>query len=320
MLLSVVIPVYNAEGFLPACLDSLFAQALVPDEIIAVDDGSSDGSMKVLREYATRHPRLKIVTQANAGPSVARNTGLEQACGKYLAFFDADDIADPLLYQTLVAVAEQDQLDMVLCNAWYYFEGREPERLIFPNESDSPLQCGRQLLTERLSRNSLLHMVWNHLYRRELLLRHRIRFVPNITSEDVLWTTQALLAAQRVRYLARPLCRYRIRSQERRAQDAKAMARMVGMVNSTLYNLHALKDIAAQQADARTAYWLRHQAVDGALSVFHKIEKIPGAMTRRACWRKLRQDASWQVLWQTAVNPEQKRKVLTRWLKYGWRL
>lgn len=319
MLLTVIIPVYNAHRFLTECLESLFAQALLPDEIIAIDDGSTDGSFELLEEYASRHSNLQIVRQQNSGPSVARNRGLGLAKGKYVAFYDADDIADPMLYRTLVDLAERDGLDMALCNAWYYFEGREPEREMFPGEPDSPLQTGRQLLAERLSRNSLLHMVWNHLYRRDFLVKNGFRFIPDITSEDVPWTTQVLLAAKRVRYCATPLSHFRIRSQEQRNAVTRSTQRQLRMVDSTVFNLGLLNEIADKESDTHCARWIRWQACDGGLAVFHKIAAIEQNSVRRSCWRMLRRKGTYRLLWKSAVDPQQKRKILSRWIKYGWR-
>lgn len=93
-LVSVVVPVYNAEPYLRECLDSLFGQTLKEIEIIAVDDGSTDGSGKILDEFAARDRRLKVIHQENAGVSAARNRGIKAARGRYLTFVDADDRID----------------------------------------------------------------------------------------------------------------------------------------------------------------------------------------------------------------------------------
>ena len=88
---SVVIPVYNVEKYLRECLDSVLGQTLKEIEVIAVNDGSKDGSLKILQEYAARDARLKVIDKANAGVSAARNDAIEVAQGEYLAFMDSDD-------------------------------------------------------------------------------------------------------------------------------------------------------------------------------------------------------------------------------------
>ncbi len=90
--ISVIIPVYNAEKYLRECLDSIVKQTLQEIEIICIDDGSTDNSLAVLREYERKDERLKIIEQANSGAGVARNAGMKAARGEYLAFMDADDV------------------------------------------------------------------------------------------------------------------------------------------------------------------------------------------------------------------------------------
>lgn len=109
-LVSVVVPVYNAEPYLRECLDSLFGQTLKEIEIIAVDDGSTDGSGKILDEFAARDRRLKVIHQENAGVSAARNRGIKAARGRYLTFVDADDRIDRQALGYLCFEAERLQI------------------------------------------------------------------------------------------------------------------------------------------------------------------------------------------------------------------
>ena len=115
-LVSVVVPVYNAEPYLRECLDSLFGQTLKEIEIIAVDDGSTDGSGKILDEFAARDRRLKVIHQENAGVSAARNRGIKAARGRYLTFVDADDRIDRQALGYLCFEAERLQTDILLFN------------------------------------------------------------------------------------------------------------------------------------------------------------------------------------------------------------
>lgn len=115
-LVSVVVPVYNAEPYLRKCLDSLFGQTLKEIEIIAVDDGSTDGSGKILNECAARDRRLKVIHQENAGVSAARNRGIKAARGRYLTFVDADDRIDRQALCYLCFEAERLQTDILLFN------------------------------------------------------------------------------------------------------------------------------------------------------------------------------------------------------------
>ena len=113
MKVSVIVPVYNASGYLPRCLNSIGGQSFRDYEVIAVDDGSTDGSAGVLESFAGRLP-LRILRQANQGQSVARNAAMAVAQGEYILMVDADDFIHPRLLETAVAAADRGKLDFVL--------------------------------------------------------------------------------------------------------------------------------------------------------------------------------------------------------------
>ena len=121
-LVSVVVPVYNAEPYLRECLDSLLGQTLKEIEIIAVDDGSTDGSASVLQAYAQKDSRISVLTQGNSGQSAARNSALETAKGAYVQFLDADDWLDPDCCRVLSGQTAAVKLDMLSMAAVSYEE------------------------------------------------------------------------------------------------------------------------------------------------------------------------------------------------------
>lgn len=112
--LSLVVPVYNVAPYLRCCLDSLFAQTRAADEIIVVDDGSTDGCPAILAEYAAKAPKIRVIRQENGGLSAARNIGMANAGGRYLAFVDSDDFIVPAMYERLLTMAQADDLDRAL--------------------------------------------------------------------------------------------------------------------------------------------------------------------------------------------------------------
>ena len=111
---SVIIPVYNVEKYLGECLDSIFGQTLKDIEVVCVDDGSTDGSAAILREYAAKDPRLSVLRQENAGPYVARRRGLEVVRGEYTYFMDADDRLETSSFERLCAICDKDCLDQIV--------------------------------------------------------------------------------------------------------------------------------------------------------------------------------------------------------------
>ena len=113
-LVSIIVPVYNAEQSLPRCLDSICAQTYQNLEIILVDDGSTDDSLTVCRQFAYRDDRIRVLSQTNSGVSAARNNAMETATGKYIQFVDSDDWIDENMTFLLVQRAEREQADFII--------------------------------------------------------------------------------------------------------------------------------------------------------------------------------------------------------------
>ncbi|MBI1942749.1 MAG: glycosyltransferase [Betaproteobacteria bacterium] len=314
--LSLVVPVYNGEHLLPDFLRSVAAQTLPAGEfeIIAVDDGSTDGSPAILKKYSGEMPGLRVVRQENGGLSEARNTGMREARGEWLAFADADDFVAPATYARWLAGAEQGRVDMLLGNGLYHYEGREPDRPILRDASATQVVSGADWLRARLEARFLPHMVWLHLYRREFVETNRLCFVPHLIHEDVLWTTRALLRAQRVQFDPEPCYYYRL--PVRRPSPGELARQMDRMIPSTIYNARQLAAIVQNEVDAADlAKRLGWQLVDGALSVMHLIERHPEQAARRAYYRRLCEEQFFGLLWRHAFDARQKKKIAGRWLR-----
>ncbi len=117
---SVIIPVHNTEKYLKQCLDSIINQTLKEIEIICIDDGSTDSSLSILREYAQKDPRIGVLQQKNLHAGVARNAGITVARGKYLSVLDADDFFEARMLEVMCHQAEKDGSDVVMCTNSVY--------------------------------------------------------------------------------------------------------------------------------------------------------------------------------------------------------
>ena len=159
-LLSLVVAVYNGEKFLSAFFDSIKAQHLDSLELVVVDDGSSDNSAAIIAQYASEFPYYKVIEQANQGVSAARNTGLAEATGEYIAFPDIDDVIYPGMYPRLLEMAKKNDLDVATCNGTYIYDDGRPSKKIFPSDKlqSTDVLDGPTWLQRALASRKFLHV------------------------------------------------------------------------------------------------------------------------------------------------------------------
>lgn len=195
--LSIVIPVYNVEKYLAKCLDSVLVDNAFTGQVICVNDGSTDGSGKILEQYAAKYPNVELIAQENAGLSAARNAGFDRAAGDYVFFLDSDDWIMP---HTLEKIMRQtDGVDVLYFNARTYYEDTN----CFGNEigiSNLEHVDGQSYfqLIYGMDRNLSYVSVCGGLYKRTFLKEHHLYNEPGIYHEDNYFTPQVLLAAKDV--------------------------------------------------------------------------------------------------------------------------
>ena len=165
-LISVIIPVYNIAPYLPNCLDSLMNQTYENLEIIAVDDGSTDDSGRILDEYSSRDNRIKVIHKRNEGVSAARNDALDIASGDYIGFVDGDDTAEYDMFEFLLNNAEQYNADISHCGFMLVREGCDDTP--FYGTGEVWIQDHEKGLIDLLKGDRIEPGCWNKLYRSEL--------------------------------------------------------------------------------------------------------------------------------------------------------
>ncbi len=197
--ISVIIPVYNVEKFIHACIDSVLAQTFRAYEIILVDDGATDQCPAICDAYAKAREQICVIHQKNGGLSAARNTGLAAAKGNYVYFLDSDDLIVPHALQTLYDIAQSKQADAVLFEACVIDEAGRP--INHPDDTDyynrsavyEACRHGRQLFRDMLQNGDYLPAV-PLIFLRRAVVKHA--FVP-ILHEDELFTPKLLYSIER---------------------------------------------------------------------------------------------------------------------------
>ena len=209
-LVSVVIPVYNTQDYLPICLRSVLKQTYRNFEIICVDDGSTDLSAQIIKEMMISEPRIRLIQIENHGQGFARNLARKEACGKYILFLDADDYIEDTTLDLAVTRAELDGSDFVVFD-WYYFQpvGLEPKYSHHDSFFRKKMLDGDECL--QLLRINPIFSV-NKLYRREFLDRNSIFYGEGYIYEDNPFWVQVVLSAKRVSLIHSPLYRVTISS------------------------------------------------------------------------------------------------------------
>lgn len=209
--LSIILPVYNVALYLKDCLDSCINQDLPKDdyEIICVDDGSTDNSSDIIAQYMTWNPNIVYAKQSNSGVSVARNSGLGIARGKYVWFVDSDDFIECNVMNKLVNIMETHDLDVL---GFDYDRVQQDSRMTIPEHKDI-----EPALSEVKSDYSAMKLVggassWAFILKKEYLTTNDIEFNPNISyGEDTLYSFLVLSNSKRAMKMTSNIYHYRLR-------------------------------------------------------------------------------------------------------------
>ena len=218
---SIIIPVYNVEKYLPKCLESVIGQTYADLEIICIDDGTPDMSAAVILSYAEDDGRIRLISQENQGLSEARNTGINAATGKYIVFLDGDDWIDPETIETAVNKAEENNTDVVMWGYVREFPNRSDEKKIFASDKIFDENgcrelhrrmaglCGEE--TADPSNADSLVTAWGKLYKADIIKQNRLEFVDTklIGTEDALFNLQCFGFVRRAAFINRPFNHYR---------------------------------------------------------------------------------------------------------------
>lgn len=203
---SLIIPVYNVEGYLEKALSSVERQTMENIEVIIVNDGSTDGSCKIIDKFCERNRNFVVINQENKGLSAARNVGLNASEGKYIAFMDSDDYIEPNFIECLYSAAVKNDADIVCCNFNYYFPEKNV-KIYMPLTSIPGTFSNTKALKKLILDFGVHYFAWNKLCKRSLFFEHNIRFY-DMYFEDIATSPRLFYHADKIVLLGKALYNY----------------------------------------------------------------------------------------------------------------
>ena len=233
---SVIIPVYNSEKLLNQCIDSICNQTLKDIEIICIDDGSTDNSPKILKEYEKKDSRIIALSQKNSGAGVARNKGIDIANGEYIAFVDSDDWIEDNALEKLYNNIKNNDSDMVLFNSIEHKPNKEFRKRIYLKKDDS-IDYNNYTFDYHKYRNFVMNgflVIWSKFYKKSFIKDNNIKFYSHEIFNDIQFHIQSMLLAKKISYLPEILYHYR-RMGQNSLQTSRAVTQR-GFVVFDIFN------------------------------------------------------------------------------------
>ena len=250
-IISVIMVAYNAERYLKESLGSVVSQSFKDIEIIFVDDGSSDSTLDIVREFSSTDPRIKILSCPHEGAGAGRNRGIEEAQGEYLSILDADDLFDAEMLEKSYSLATREQADIVI----FKFRLKDTVTGEISHDRDYSLP------PEYIKKNAAVGTrglpwsnpaAWNKLFRREFIKQSGLRFQNLRSCNDFAFTKSAFIVAKRIFFLDEELLTYQVNPHN---------------ISSTRY-LHAENIISAGKA---VLDFIRTHSPSSDLGVFYEM-------------------------------------------------
>lgn len=202
-LLSIIVPVYKVENYLPKCIDSILAQTFTDFELILVEDGSPDNCPALCDAAAEKDARVRVIHQKNGGLSAARNAGLDAARGAWVGFVDSDDYIAPEMYEVLYQAVQSTGADLALCDYAEVDEAGAPCQSMHVSLSEGEL-TGQELL--KRASGLMVQLAWNKLYRRAIFTQ--LRYPEGKLNEDLFLIPEVCLQIQKAVVVPKALYYY----------------------------------------------------------------------------------------------------------------
>ena len=219
---SIVIPIYNAEKYLKQCMDSLLSQSLRDIELVCIDDGSTDSSLKLLESYKEHNNNITIISKHNTGYGDSVNIGIECSRGEYIGIIEPDDFVEPDMFKILYENAKKHDLDISRCT-FFYFDDETGENV----EESFPYMIKNKVYSPRKKKETFYQQPtdWANIYKKQFLLENDIKFLttPGASYQDTSFLFKAYACADRFMIDGRPLHHYRIHEGSSVKQNSSKM-------------------------------------------------------------------------------------------------
>ena len=302
-LISVIIPIYKVEEYLPRCLDSILRQTYKELEIICVNDGSPDRCLQILESYAAKDPRIKVIDQTNQGVSAARNNGLSAATGNFVAFIDSDDWIHAKHFELLANCMVHHDADVVFCEKIIALNDKKPEQAL------TGTSFRKISIQEAFSLYTVRYFVWGRIYRREHLLGHEFSSEIRI-GDDTMYNLDVLCHIEdpKLYYTPEVLYYWFVRSDS--ITHTPTPGRVIG--EAEWYSRHM------DQVERTGAEWiLSEQAIKAALSARYSEMFSRDAETYQIEATKLLKQLI-PHLWKSKYAPLRKKLLLDVMYRVPW--
>ena len=209
MKISVIIPIYNAERFLREALDSVVNQTMPDLEILCLNDGSTDNSLEILLEYASKDSRIRVIDKPNEGYGATINRGLKEAQSEFVAIFDPDDLLDLQIYDKLYSIAQKEALDVVKCNFYNYWSLKNKKK-----KSGLVSRCAKKhpfAPKDNLKIFTSHASIWAGIYKKSFMEDNKLHLLetPGASYQDMSFTFKVLASVDKMYLLDEPLLYYR---------------------------------------------------------------------------------------------------------------
>lgn len=275
---SVVVPVYNVEEYLPRCLDSLIGQSYKEIKVICVDDGSTDGSLDILKEYRKRDKRITIITKENGGLSSARNAGLNECDTDYVMFCDSDDYYSSRMCEKMLFAIEEDDSDLAICAQHVIYsvhnEMEESDRNYYRLK-----YTGKQYIDAELVLKTDVSVV-NKIFRMDIINKYNIRFPEGINNEDFYFYNAYMSVSDSISFVNQKLYNYVRRDGSIMSEnfEAEKMSMDHLLVAERLFDFYGKTDFLEKHKDL---FW-RQWVLSFWFSVEHSSKKYRKDIVNRA--------------------------------------